>query len=124
MIELNLVDPGNRRIGEDALVEVNMGVPDLEPANIPFEAPSVAQSYELEVGFEQLEIGAVSMGNPHCITRVADVSEAAVASLGPLIENHPRFSQRCNAGFLQVLSRREVNLRVFERGVGRSLLYG
>ena len=104
----------------DQRVRVNMGTPVLEPDAIPFEAPARAISYAFEVNGAGLTIGAVSMGNPHAVVLVADVERAPVATLGPLIEAHPRFPQRVNAGFLQIVDRQRVRLRVFERGVGET----
>ncbi len=105
-------------------VEVDMGVPRLEPADIPYAAPARAESYTLAVDGTELEIGALSMGNPHAVTRVDNVDDADVAGLGPLIENHPDFPQRVNAGFMEVVNRDEIRLRVFERGVGETLACG
>jgi len=105
-------------------VRVDMGVPRLEPAEIPLLAPARALTYPLAVGGEQLEIGAVSMGNPHAILLVDDVKTAPVATLGPQIEAHTSFPQRVNAGFMQIVNRGEINLRVFERGVGETLACG
>jgi diaminopimelate epimerase len=105
-------------------VEVDMGAPILEPAAIPFSADTRSQSYTLAVAGRELEIGAVSMGNPHAVQRVDDVDTAPVAELGPLIEAHPDFPQRVNAGFMQVVSREAIRLRVFERGVGETLACG
>jgi diaminopimelate epimerase len=105
-------------------VEVNMGAPVFEPQHIPFNADSQADRYSLEVDGQTLEIGALSMGNPHAITRVDDVDTIDIERIGPLMENHPRFPQRVNAGFMQVVSESEVRLRVFERGVGETLACG
>ncbi len=107
-------------VRDDGQIEVDMGAPELEPDRIPFEAETRAAAYILEVDQHSLDIGAVSMGNPHAVTRVADIDSADVATLGPAIESHPRFPARVNAGFMQVLSRNEVKLRVFERGVGET----
>jgi diaminopimelate epimerase len=111
-------------IESDQRVRVNMGPPVLQPREIPFEASRQANSYAFEVDGVTLEIGALSMGNPHAILLVDDVDRAPVATLGPLIEAHPRFPQRVNAGFLEIVSRTRVNLRVFERGVGETLACG
>ena len=108
----------------DGQVSVAMGVPQLEPAAIPFEAPGRASRYSLTVGVQKIEIGAVSMGNPHAVLRVDDVERAPVATLGPLLESHPRFPRRVNVGFMQVVSRDHIRLRVFERGVGETLACG
>ncbi len=105
-------------------VVVNMGVPVLTPADIPFRANARAVSYPLTIADHTYEIGAVSMGNPHSVLVVDDVSTAPVAILGPSIEKHPDFPQRVNAGFMQIVSQQEINLRVFERGAGETLACG
>tara|TARA_R110002110_G_C13470513_1_gene720853 strand:+ start:95270 stop:96100 length:831 start_codon:yes stop_codon:yes gene_type:complete len=105
-------------------VEVNMGAPVFEPADIPFRAAQRAEHYTLQVESTALEIGAVSMGNPHAVLRVDDTDTVDIAHLGPLIEGHPDFPRRVNAGFMQVLSPREIKLRVYERGVGETLACG
>jgi diaminopimelate epimerase len=105
-------------------VEVNMGPPQFEPANIPFAASVRAPSYPLLVDNKTLEIGAVSLGNPHAVLRVPNASKADVERLGPLIESHADFPQRVNAGFMQVVSDREIRLRVYERGAGETLACG
>ncbi len=112
------------RVQQDEQVSVDMGAPRLQPAQIPFVADAQAVAYPLEVAGKTYEISAVSMGNPHCVLLVDDVKTAAVAELGPLIESHARFPARVNAGFMQVVSRSEINLRVFERGVGETLACG
>ncbi len=112
------------QITENGEVCVNMGVPRLVPAEIPFEAEAQSLTYSLAVDGITLEISAVSMGNPHAVTLVDDVATAPVATLGPLVEHHTRFPQRVNAGFMQVVSSDEINLRVFERGVGETLACG
>jgi diaminopimelate epimerase len=108
------------RIGPAALVAIDLGVPDFAPAALPFEAPREADSYPLEVAGRTLEIGAVSIGNPHAVLTVAAVDSAPVATLGPAIEHHARFPKRVNAGFLQIVTREEVRLRVYERGAGET----
>lgn len=105
-------------------VEVNLGVPEFEPAEIPFNATGRAPSYLLAVDGHELEIGAVSMGNPHAVLRVDETDAAEVGRLGPLIEPHRDFPQRVNVGFMQVVSDREIKLRVYERGVGETLACG
>ncbi|WP_295444788.1 diaminopimelate epimerase [uncultured Thiodictyon sp.] len=108
----------------DGQVRVDMGVPILAPARIPFLAQSEAPTYDLEVDGEHPAIGAVSMGNPHAVLLVDDTDTAPVARLGPLIESHPRFPQRVNVGFMQVLAPDHIRLRVYERGAGETLACG
>ncbi len=105
-------------------VRVDMGAPVLTPTEIPFQADSRANSYNIDALDQHWQIGAVSMGNPHCVLLVDDVQAAPVETLGPALESHPRFPQRVNVGFMQVISRGEVNLRVYERGVGETLACG
>jgi diaminopimelate epimerase len=116
--------PIEARVDDDGLVAVSMGVPEFEPAAIPFVADARSESYQLVVGDEQFVICAVSMGNPHCILYVDDVDTAPVAELGPLIERHERFPQRANAGFARIRDRDNMDLRVFERGVGETAACG
>ena len=111
-------------VEDDGQVTVNMGIPEFEPANIPFTAPARAERYSLDVNGEQVEIGAVSMGNPHAVMQVDDVTTAPVSRLGPLIESHARFPNRVNAGFMQVIDQNLIKLRVFERGVGETQACG
>jgi diaminopimelate epimerase len=108
------------RVATDGAVSVDLGVPDFHPRSLPFDAPAEADSYALEMGGERLEIMVVSLGNPHAVVTVASVDAVPVAALGPLIERHPRFPKRVNAGFLEILSREEVRLRVYERGTGET----
>lgn len=108
------------RLEADGAVTVEMGVPRLEPAAIPFAAERRAPGYALEVVGREVDIGAVSMGNPHAVLFVDDVDRAPVATLGPAIESHPRFPQRANVGFLQVVDRTHARLRVYERGAGET----
>ncbi len=112
------------RLEADGNVSVDMGAPRFEPAVIPFTAAARARSYPLEVDGTVREIGAVSMGNPHAVQIVDDVECAPVATEGPLIERHERFPARVNAGFMQIVSRHEIRLRVFERGAGETLACG
>jgi diaminopimelate epimerase len=111
-------------IEPDGQVRVNMGAPHLAPAAIPFDAPAQAPTYPLQVGGQTLEISAVSMGNPHAVLLVEDVASAPVPTLGPLIEAHPRFPRRVNAGFMAMLGRDRIALRVYERGAGETLACG
>ena len=108
------------RLTADDEVTVDLGVPDFDPRSLPFDAPAEADSYALEVAGQRLEIMAVSLGNPHTVVTVASVESVPVATLGPLIEHHPRFPKRVNAGFLEIVSREEVRLRVYERGAGET----
>ena len=112
------------RTRDDGLVSVAMGVPDFRPSSLPFDAPAEAPSYALDVGGEALEIGAVSIGNPHAVLRVARVADAAVDRLGPRVENHRRFPRRTNVEFLEIVDRGHVRLRVHERGVGETRACG
>lgn len=105
-------------------ITVNMGVPQLLPERIPFAAKSQAADYELSLGDKTLRVGAVSIGNPHAVTRVDDVAQYPVTEIGPAIEAHPMFPKRVNAGFMQLVSRSEIRLRVYERGVGETLACG
>jgi diaminopimelate epimerase len=102
-------------------VSVDMGVPSFDPRSLPFEAPREADGYPLEVAGRTVEIAAVSIGNPHAVLSVPSVDAAPVETLGPAIERHPRFPKRVNAGFLEIVSRAEVRLRVYERGAGETL---
>jgi diaminopimelate epimerase len=112
--------PIRARIESGERVAVDLGVPDFAPAALPFSAPREADSYSLEVDGSTLEIGAVSIGNPHAVLTVPAVDAAPVATLGPAIERHPRFPQRVNVGFLEIVARSEVRLRVYERGAGET----
>jgi diaminopimelate epimerase len=112
------------RVLDRERVEVDMGRPVLEPAEIPFLRPGRAPAYELTVDGRSLTIGAVSMGNPHAVLRVDDVDSCDLARLGPAIESHGDFPKRTNAGFMQVLARDAIRLRVYERGAGETLACG
>ncbi len=112
------------RLEQDGRVTVNMGAPIFEPARIPFDGGSGAAGEPLEVAGETLRISALSMGNPHAVQVVDDIERAPVKELGPLIEHHPRFPKRVNAGFMQVMDRHSVRLRVYERGAGETLSCG
>ncbi|MFT6289282.1 MAG: diaminopimelate epimerase [Alcanivorax sp.] len=112
------------RVRDKHQVEVNMGLPVFEPASIPFAADQWAASYSLSVAGQNLKIGVISMGNPHAVLTVENVDTADVAGLGPQIETHIRFPERTNTGFMQLLSRSEIRLRVFERGAGETLACG
>ncbi|MBI5006484.1 MAG: diaminopimelate epimerase [Nitrosomonadales bacterium] len=111
-------------LAEDGRVTVNMGAPILEPARIPFLSDSSEVIQPLQVGRKKVQITAVSMGNPHAVQVVKDVETADVETLGPLIENHASFPKRVNAGFMQVVDRSHIKLRVYERGAGETLSCG
>jgi diaminopimelate epimerase len=112
------------RIETDGRVTVDMGMPRFTPADIPFEAPQRALTYTLEIGGKKIEISALSMGNPHAVQIVPDVDLAPVATQGPLIECDPRFPRHVNAGYLQIVDRGRIRLRVYERGAGETLACG
>ncbi|HHX8477315.1 TPA: diaminopimelate epimerase [Vibrio diabolicus] len=111
-------------IEDDGEVTVNMGVPEFEPNKIPFKAKQKEKTYIMRAGKKTLFCGAVSMGNPHVVTVVDDVNTADVDTLGPLLESHERFPERVNAGFMQVVSRDHIRLRVYERGAGETQACG
>jgi diaminopimelate epimerase len=115
-------------LDDDGQVTVDMGMPCFTPADIPFEAQQPADRYTLELGKNagntQIEIGAVSMGNPHAVIVVDDIDTAPVAQWGPAIEHHARFPQGVNVGFVQIITRDRIRLRVFERGAGETLACG
>ncbi len=112
------------RLEDDGQVTVNMGVPEFEPARIPFDAKARAATYPLDVDGRNVAVSVLSMGNPHAVQIVTDIERAPVAVEGPLIERHPRFPQRVNAGYVQIVSRRRILLRVYERGAGETLACG
>lgn len=112
------------RVQADGLVSVDMGPPSFDPRSLPFEAPGPALTYPLSLGGESVEIGAVSMGNPHAVLRVASIDTAPVERWGPLIESHPRFPKRVNVGFMEIVDRSHIRLRVYERGAGETLACG
>ncbi len=116
VIELHLVS-GNQ-------IRVDMGTPRLAPEQIPFSAPTRQRTYPIQVAGETHRIAAVSMGNPHAVLQVENTELAPVETLGPAIESHPDFPERVNAGFMEIINRSEIRLRVFERGVGETLACG
>ena len=105
-------------------ITVDMGIPRLEPAEIPFIAPARDITYSLDANNVRLEIAAVSMGNPHAVLLVDTVDSAPVAALGPLIESHPRFPERVNVGFMEIVDAHTIRLRVYERGAGETRACG
>lgn len=115
--------PVSAHVGDDA-VSIELDVPRFDPAQIPFIAPEAGVTYTLDVDGEPIEIGAVSLGNPHAVIGVDSIDSAPVTQLGPLIENHPRFPERANVGFLEIVDEQHCRLRVFERGVGETRACG
>jgi diaminopimelate epimerase len=112
------------RIEADGAVTVNMGVPHFEPRAVPFEAAARQPLYDLEVDGVTVPVSVLSMGNPHAVQLVENVERAPVTTQGPKIEHHPRFPKRVNAGYLQVLDRGHIHVRVWERGAGETLACG
>ena len=112
------------RVLSGGVVSVDMGVPSFEPRSLPFDAPARADTYSLDVGGQKVEIGAVSMGNPHAVMVVDSTDAAPVETLGPAIERHSRFPKRVNAGFVEIIDRSHIKLRVYERGAGETLACG
>lgn len=112
------------RLEADGMVTVDMGAPRFEPEEIPFVASKRALTYYIEVGSASVEFSTLSMGNPHAVQIVTDIDTAPVAQQGPLIEYHKLFPQRVNAGFMQIIDRGHIRLRVFERGAGETLACG
>jgi len=112
------------RVHSDGLVAVAMGTPQFEPTQIPFVADRAADTYVLTVGDAEILISAVSMGNPHAVLQVADVQSARVWEIGPQIEHHARFPESTNVGFMHIRDRKNIDLRVHERGVGETAACG
>ncbi len=117
------------RLEVDGQVSVDMGAPVFEPERIPFDARGLqpvpgGERWPLEVAGRTVQVAVLSMGNPHAVQTVADVDSAPVTTEGPLIERHPRFPRRVNAGYMQVLYRARIRLRVWERGAGETLACG
>ncbi|MDX1824242.1 MAG: diaminopimelate epimerase [Thiohalomonadales bacterium] len=108
----------------DGQITVDMGIPQFEPEVIPFEAEARAETYPLQLASTEVDVSVVSMGNPHAVLRVEEVENAPVDSLGPEIEAHRRFPRRVNVGFMQIVDRQHINLRVYERGAGETLACG
>lgn len=114
----------NAELRADGMVSIDMGVPNFAPAALPFVADAQAERYAIDAAEQTLEIGAVSMGNPHAVLLVPSIDSAPVASVGPALEAHPRFPRRVNVGFMQILSPTHIRLRVFERGAGETQACG
>ncbi|MER2493265.1 diaminopimelate epimerase [Catenovulum sediminis] len=111
-------------IEKDGQVTVNMGVPKLAPNEVPFKANSQEKTYILQCNQQNVLAGAVSMGNPHCVLTVENVDTAPVDTLGPELESHERFPEKANIGFMQIINRGAIKLRVYERGSGETLACG
>lgn len=109
---------------ENGQVRVNMGVPRLEPAEIPINVSIRAREYTLAIDDENIKFVAVSMGNPHAVLTVEDVMQAPVETLGPVIQHDKLFPEGVNVGFMQVVDRSSIHLRVYERGAGETLACG
>ncbi len=125
--ELLMDSPGGlvkATLRSDGLVAVAMGIPDFDPASLPFLAPGASDNYRLETSAGPVEFGAVSIGNPHAVIRVRSAADAPVDTVGPAMENHASFPRRVNVGFLEIVAPDHVRLRVFERGVGETLACG
>jgi diaminopimelate epimerase len=112
------------RVEDSGQVTVDMGAPRFEPREVPFEAERTQLVYPLTVAGVAIEASVLSMGNPHAVQVVEDVARAPVTTQGPLLEHHHAFPNRVNAGYMQVLSRGHVKLRVWERGAGETLACG
>jgi diaminopimelate epimerase len=110
--------PVKVRLLDATTVTVDMGVPEFTPTRIPFDAPRQADRYVIDVEGHPLEIGTVSMGNPHAVTIVPDLDAPHVQELGPALSAHPRYREGVNAGFVRIIDRRHLQLRVHERGAG------
>ncbi len=125
--QVSMDSPGglvSAKVMAEGLVTVDMGVPNFDPASLPFEATREAEVYPLRIGESEMRIGAVSMGNPHAVIQVPSVEKAAVDTVGPAVENHSRFPERTNVGFLEVVNRNHIRLRVYERGAGETQACG
>ncbi|WP_338858875.1 diaminopimelate epimerase [Serratia marcescens] len=111
-------------VTDDDLVCVNMGEPNFDPQAVPFRAAKAEKTYIMRAAEQTVLCGVVSMGNPHCVLQVDDVKTAKVELLGPVLEGHERFPERANIGFMQVVSRDHIKLRVYERGAGETQACG
>ena len=115
-VEIELLDDGQ--------VRVDMGIPRFDPESIPLLTDSERCTYKTTIAGTNISFSAVSMGNPHAVIEVADVDAAKISVIGPALENSPLFPDRCNVGFVQLMSRDHVRLRVWERGVGETRACG
>lgn len=111
-------------IEESGEVRVNMGSPNFDPASLPFSVRETAPVYEIEFDEQSIPVGAVSMGNPHIVHQVENIDHTPVAEWGPALERHPRFPERVNVGFMEIISGQQIRLRVYERGTGETLACG
>lgn len=109
---------------DDGLITVNMGVPRFKPSEIPLQAEQEALCYKVAVDGKELAFGAVSMGNPHAVIQVDEVRTAPVASVGEALESHALFPERANIGFMQIVDKQHIKLRVYERGAAETLACG
>src|ERR1700722_15775283 len=112
------------RVLDHDRVTVELGVPNFDPKSLPFEVPQQSASYTLRVAGQNIEIGAVSIGNPHAVLRVPDVASAPVERIGEALQADAHFPQQVNVGFMQLLDAAHISLRVYERGVGETLACG
>lgn len=112
------------RFTENDLVVVNMGVPRHQPAQIPLLTQEELQLYRVEIDGNPIDFAAVSMGNPHAVIQVEDVRQAPLETIGMQMEQHKLFPERVNVGFMEVVSRQAINLRVYERGAAETLACG
>lgn len=110
-------------VGKD-LVKVNMGVPRHVPSEIPVRIDRESKTYSVEINGTTIEFGAVSLGNPHAVIQVEDINVAPVAEVGKALESNPLFPERANIGFMEIVNRKQIKLRVFERGAGETLACG
>jgi diaminopimelate epimerase len=106
------------------LVSVAMGTPSFMPSALPFDAPIDTPFHRLALAQQNIEISVVAIGNPHAVLKVPSVEHALVDSIGPEVENHPRFARRTNVEFMEVVSTTHIRLRVYERGVGETTACG
>ncbi len=126
--ETLVVETGARkitlRILDDSNITVDIGIPIFKPASIPFQAEKESVQYPIMVDTKVYQIGAVSVGNPHAILVVDDLSIAPVDTIGPSLEAHSRFPEHTNVGFMQIIDSQNIRLRTYERGVGETLACG
>ncbi len=111
-------------VTDDDLVCVNMGEPNFDPQTVPFRATKEEKTYIMRAAENTVLCGVVSMGNPHCVLQVDEVKTAKVELLGPVLEGHERFPERANIGFMQIVSRDHIKLRVYERSAGETQACG